>query len=808
MFFAGFSLATTAIAEDYYHADLLRIGGEMQQIDERIAILANNDFLPGSYEVNLYINRKLAMVRSFDFILQEEKIVPCLNVEEFSDLGIDLSGVETFESEGRSCVDITKSEYVDFSVNWEDRSLSLSIPQIYVDEQRLLKAQEKLWDNGINHFSMNYAFSSYAAQGSATNQYLNIRPSVNVGAWRLQNYSVWMRGEQGSRWNSISTTASRSLVSLHSELSLGENYSSPMLFDAVKLRGVTLKSSDQMRPNNDRSYVPAITGIANSDAQLTVEQSGNVIYQANVPAGPYSITDYYPASMGGDLTVHLREADGSVKTTVHPYTALPIMEKKGRFKYSFSSGSMQEDVGQEGSQYVNQLEMVYGLTQHQTVYGGLQVSQNYKALALGVGSNFGSWGALATDLTHARHRQWDGRTESGKALRLNYAKGFATQTSLSAMYSRSLDRGFVQLRDAMVPRDSLGREKALLNVALSQPLPGSMGSISMNMSRYEYHTGQHMTSYNMGYSGSRNGISYSVYLNKYRNNERLGNAWGRSHAGSEISVTVSIPLSRLSSSTWVNFAASRNQNNDVDTSARLSGTALDNQLDWGVYQGYGNHDTDAYGGLNAAYNSSVGNFNAGYSYAGSQRRNYSYGMTGAVTVTPYGAVLSRSLHESNALVVAPGAANVRVRNQIGVETNSRGLAVVPGLSSFRSNTITLETDSIPDDVDIEGNIVSNLYPTKGALILSRFETRIGYKALFVVGNQEVPTGAKASITGTDVVSVASGFNQIYMVAPAKQGRIELSWMQDGEAQGCTIDFDLQQANLAGGLHVVNTECRP
>lgn len=802
-----------AMAQDYYHTDLLRIGGELHQTEESIAILAENEFPPGVYDVKLNVNQKLVMAREIDFVMHDGKVMPCINQEMLYKLGLDLNftEMEKFDWEGEACIDTREMEYVDFSIDWENRTLNLKVPQIHVDQNRLRKAQETLWDNGVNHFTMNYAFSSYnyTTQETSSSQYVNIRPRANIGAWRFQNYSVWTRGGNQSKWNHISTSASRSIAALRSELSLGDTYSSSSMFDSLKLRGFGMKTSDQMLYSSDRTYVPAINGIANSDSQLTVVQNGNIIYQANLPAGPYSIVDYYPASMGGDLMVSLRETDGTVKTTIVPYAALPIMEKKGHFKYSFSSGSLQEDTGAITSQYVNQLEMVYGLTETNTVYGGIQSSQDYRAVVLGVGSNLGSWGALASDVTRSSHRLQNGQTESGNAMNLNYAKGFETSTMLSMTYSRSLDKSFSSFRTALMAAPDADREKALLNLSLSQTLPGALGALSMNVSRYEFHSGQNSSTYSMGYSGAHKGISFGVYLNKYRN---ISPYYGVNSAsgGTSVSVTASIPLSMLTgskrSNTSVSYAASRSENKDMDQSVRLSGTAMDHRVSWGAYQGYGNHDVGAYGGVSASYRSGVGDFNAGYAYSGGGNRNFSYGGAGAVTVTPYGSVLSRSLHESNALVVAPHAKDMNVRNQASIVTNSQGLAVVPGMASFRSNTISLATDSIPENVEIDNNIITNLYPTKGALVLAKFNTRLGYKALLTIKDQEIPIGAKAYVVGTDTETVVGGFNQIYVVAPEKKGEMSISWQEEKQEKFCTIDFDLQESNKVGGLYVVEAEC--
>ncbi len=811
IFFMFLFTENHVLAGDYYHPGLLRIGNESAEIDESISILADNDFLPGTYEVNLYVNKQLVDEREIQFILREDssgkkKITPCIGLTELESMGIRLDPSETFDNGGISCLNFSSLEYISFIFASNDRSLHLSIPQTHVDKNLIFKAQEKLWNDGIDHFSMNYAFSSYQTRNNGSNQYLNLRPSVNLGAWRYRNYSVWTRDKKRSRWNTISNTVSRSLTSIRSEISLGDSYSSSTIFDSFKLRGISLRSSDQMLPINERGYVPSINGVASSDAQITVRQNGNTIYQANVPAGPYSISDYYPASFGGDLDVTLREADGTLKNFIVPFSALPIMEKQGKFKYSLSSGRHIEEVLHASRQYMNQLEMIYGLTQHNTIYGGLQASPDYKALALGMGSNLGNWGAVSGDLTQSHHKQPNGQKESGKAVRLNYGKGFSTNTTLSLVYSRALDPGFVKFRSSLLPPDPLGREKSQFSISVNQALPDSLGGLSLRASNYRYRSGNSVYSYSAGYNGSHKGITYGVYFNKFRNSDQ-GFVPGK-RSSSEISVTLSIPLSFLSGgTTWVNYNMSRNDEGDSNLSARLNGSVLDNRLDWGVYQGWGNHGAGAYGGANAAYNSSVGSFNAGYSYAKNGQQNYSYGMSGAVTVTEYGSVLSRPLHESNALVIAPDAGKVRVQNYSSVETNASGLAIVPGLSSFRANTLALDTSSFPDDVDIMGNINTDLFPTKGALIVSRFDTRVGYKLIVTVANRDVPTGAEVRLKGSDKLSAVSGFNQFYLVAPARQGQVELRWQQKDQAHRCVLDFDLQQASPASGLYLIQSDCR-
>ncbi|WP_233638687.1 fimbria/pilus outer membrane usher protein, partial [Citrobacter cronae] len=74
-------------------------------------------------------------------------------------------------------------------------------------------------------------------------------------------------------------------------LRAGDMYTSSDIFDSVRFRGVRLYRDMQMLPNSKQSFTPVVQGIAQSNALVTVEQNGFVVYQKEVPPGPFSIAD-------------------------------------------------------------------------------------------------------------------------------------------------------------------------------------------------------------------------------------------------------------------------------------------------------------------------------------------------------------------------------------------------------------------------------------------------------------------------------------------------------------------------------------
>ena len=161
-------------------------------------------------------------------------------------------------------------------------------------------------------------------------------------------------------------------------------------------------------------------GIAQSNALVTIEQNGFVVYQKEVPPGPFAITDLQLAGGGADLDVSVKEADGSVTTYLVPYAAVPNMLQPGVSKYDFAAGaSKQSDFVQAGYQY--------GFNNLLTLYGGTMVANNYYAFTLGTGWNT-RIGAISVDATKSHSKQDNGDVFDGQSYQIAYNK-FVSQTS-------------------------------------------------------------------------------------------------------------------------------------------------------------------------------------------------------------------------------------------------------------------------------------------------------------------------------------------------------------------------------------------
>lgn len=81
-------------------------------------------------------------------------------------------------------------------------------------------------------------------------------------------------------------------------------------------------------------------------------------------------------------------------------------------------------------------------------------------------------------------------------------------------------------------------------------------------------------------------------------------------------------------------------------------------------------------------------------------------------------------------MVAKDAVGVKLENQSNIKTDYQGIAIIPNIISYRTNQITLATETLPDGVDIESNI-QTVAPTRGAIAIAHFAAQVGYRVIFL-----------------------------------------------------------------------------
>lgn len=609
-------------------------------------------------------------------------------------------------------------------------------------------------------------------------------------------------------WQSINTTLGRDVKALRSQLQIGQTYTNGELFDSVQMTGVKLETDTSMQPSGLQGFAPVVRGIANSDAKVTIKQNGYTIYQTNVSPGPFEIRDLTQVTAGADLEVTVTEADGTERSFIQASSSVPIMQREGALKYSLAAGKYRDvDNGEEPE--FSQATAIYGLPFGITAYGGLQGASMYRAGLFGIGADLRDFGSLSMDLTAARTAFDDERADAnGQSWRAQYAKDFPlTNTTVTLASYRYSTSGFYTFQEALDQRnnnydddsiysyrDSYNR-RSRLQLNLSQSLQ-SWGSVYANAYQQDYWGMEgHERSVSLGYSSSWQGVNWSLNYSLTKTPSTTNDQ--------QFSISMNVPLSRWLANAWGIYTLTSSKNGNSAHQVGVSGTLLeDNNLNYNLQQTYTDNDVGYGAYLSSRYRTSVGEFSANYSYQ-KDSKQWGYGAQGSVVAHSQGITLGQSIQDAFAIVHITDGDNVKIQNSRGVYTDYWGNAIVPTLTNYRRNTITVNTQG-RDDIDIQDASL-DVVPTKGAVLKADFTARSGKRALLTLkhGQSVVPFGALLSMDGT--TSIVGDDGEVYVTGLKGTQRIEVQWGNTAQTK-CTGSVSVPE-NMGTGILSATVNCQ-
>ncbi|MGR7498085.1 fimbria/pilus outer membrane usher protein [Klebsiella aerogenes] len=827
------NLTHFAIASNQHlHFNPAFLSGDIDNTADLSWISNNNTIPPGNYNINVYINKSYAFSENVIFKTKKSSkdsiVSPCFTSKQLHSLNLDLNEKHKLEMKGKCFFLSYYFPDTGFDFNQDTLTLNLNVPQKYMINLPRGYVNPSSWDYGIDSAWLNYVIngSNNEYKGDYTTRdqqlYINLNSAVNIGKWRFRDFSTWTRDD--NRVKHVQSWIQRDLQSIRSQIYLGETYTSSQLFDSLGVKGFLLRTDDNMLPASLIGYAPVVRGIARSHATVTIRQNGNIIYQTSVSPGEFALNDLYPTSSGGDLLVTIKESNGSIRTFTVPFASVPNLVREGQIKYAISAGKYHGNDYQT-SPYFNQLEMFYGFRFGISIYGGWQISDDYKSGIMGVGQNLGSLGAYSFDITHARSTLQDERTYIGDSVRLRYSKSLNDVGTQFNFYSlRYSTKGFYTLSDTTYKTLSGGIQtntiddkgvssssyntifdlrkprKSKNQILLSQSLY-KLGAISFSWDKQTYwNTSNTTESSQIAWNSTYNNVFFSL---SYQHTSSLFD----DTKNNIISFSCSVPFGDKKYSTRSRFSiVSSNSSGTID-SAGVSGytPGIDN-LYYSVNQRYSakqNYGSD----ISLQYEGSRGNYNLGYSHS-KKSESISYGTSGGIVLHGDGITLSQPLGNTNILIKAQGAKDVSVLYHKGVKTDSKGYAVVPFATPYRVNQVSLDITSADDSVEIIDAIV-NKTPTEGALVRANFAVNSGYKAMFIIKNNQIaiPFGALVTIPNSTSSGIVGDGGSVYLSGLQEKGDLLIRWGKS-QKQSCKASFklDIKNHNKRTGLFYQEVIC--
>lgn len=796
MISGGSLISDCALADDFYFdPSLLETSKSGQQMVDLSAFSQENAQLPGEYIVDIYINKNKFSQRKITFVSGENyRLIPQFTVGQLREFGLKVDEIPTLAGLDDTAIVTNLAQIVANSSSELDLNhsrLNMSVPQIMLYREARGYVDPSRWDDGVPVLFTNYSFtgsdSRYDAGDHSKRQYLNLQNGANLGPWRLRNYSTWAHNSETSQWDSINTWAQRDIKSLKSQLVIGESATDGRVFSSYQFSGARLYSDDNMLPNSQRGFAPTIRGIANSSAIVTVRQNGYTIYQSNVPAGAFEINDLSPSSFSGNLDVTIEEADGTMRHFVQPFSALPMMQRPGRIKYSVTAGRFRA-ANTEGIKEPEFIEStaIYGLNNTVTLYGGIIGSEDYQAMTLGIGGTLGGLGALSIDIGRADTRFDNGDSDSGYSWRSQYIKDIPeTGTNLSLGYYRYTSSGYFTFSDANQPDiDASDRQNSEIVFSLYQNLFSGMSFYTSGSQQRYWNKGEKGKNLSIGINGNLWGISYNVsgQFTDYADHD----------SDRSLFISLSVPLDRWLSNANANWRITNQKDHATQHEVGINGTLLDDsRLSYTLKQRQSENNDNNGSSVYGSYRSAYGTFNAGYDYSANTRQ-ISYGASGSVVAHPHGVTLSQPLGNAFALIDANGAAGIRIKNYPGIATDYFGYAVLPYLTSYQENRIYLDTTLMPDNVDVT-ETMKLVVPNQGAAVIAQFNAKTGQRVLLALtdtNGKPLPFGAVASNENQQQQSIVDEGGVLYLTGVNEQPQTwSIRWGNEPN-QKCQFTFSL------------------
>ena len=776
----------------------------------------SNRVLPGVRSVVLQLNGQTLGMREIEFVegSAHEDAQPCLSVSALRELGVKVQAFPGLEQLQDADCARTLGHIPAARVTYDqDKNvMNLSIPQAALDRKARGVVPAHLWDPGTtalwSSYRLSYNRSSFSSmQGRHTNDtyYASFRNGLNLGAWRLRGNGTYYDNGYDTGWDWTDLYMERDIAAWRGRLRMGDSTTPGNVFTSVRFRGAQIQSDDGMLPDSQRGYAPVVRGVAAGNAKVTVRQQGHAIYTTFVPAGPFEIDDLYSTPGGGDLEVEIEELGGRTTRYFQPFSALPAMLREGIWNYSAMVGEHRHNYD-TNRPLMGQVTLAYGLPYGLTGYGGWTSAQGgYHAGALGVAANLRALGALSVDVTSSRSRSLAGNTLTGSAARVQYSKFFpGTGTDFTLASYRYHSGGYRSLDDAIRERagkrehHGFDREHEY-QLSVSQRLD-RYGSISLSYYGIAYRNPSGNATYaQLGYSSSIGRVGYSL-------NYAISRSPWQSRE-STVMLSLNIPLGGSHSAS---YTMNRTRSDGISHGVSLNGAMLDDySLTYALQAGSGRGDNGhsgatGYGAI--GYASSVGTANLSHAYSRDTSNTYA-DFSGAILLDGKGVLLGQSLGETAIIVEAPGAAGVGVDARPGVRTNAEGRALIPYANPYRENRISLASDYQNDDAYLK-QTVQTVVPTRGAIVVAKFDTEIGRTVLIVLrdaAGMELPFGAIVYADDGEQRGIVGPVGRVWLTGLEGTRRFSVRWGASG-AEQCSFEIDASTLGDAAGRTGKEVRC--
>ncbi|MEQ5205861.1 fimbria/pilus outer membrane usher protein [Proteus sp. fly-1067] len=740
--------------------------------DDTIKLLLEDKKPEGFYHSIIYVNNRKKMVRLLYFKNIDNKLIPCISINDLTSLGIDTDFYK-IKKENQEMIPLIDYS-IDFKYQFSNQKLNLIIPQKALIRKTDYVINEQDWDNGITALFTQYSYWVKYHQKKTFEQKLKLHSGINMGAWRIrsQNEFNWTKDNYQSKLSSIYTY--RQINSFSSLFYTGKFSPTTRILSNDKIIGFQLISNNLISNRNLYANSPIIEGTADTQAQVIIKQGDKIIYETTVPPGPFLLNSL-PSIGSEKLILEIKETDGRVKVSTHYFTSLPNQLNKGSYQYNIISGTLPNHPNNKSALFILS-EFSYGLSQKITSYSAIKKQDNQQKYLSGLSLDLGFLGGLATDISY----------EKNNNDKIKYQFRYQKNIPITQTYFTS-GMSFYQYLDNSLSKNRIKKNYSL---SLSQNI-NELGFISLYYYDKKYHNSSKEFEIGASFSSSFNRVNYHLKYD-FKKEKHFPDHY--------FSFNFHIPIGDSEHYQWINNQTNYQINNKRYTnSTNIGGTLLNNNLGYSINYQHTHHPKRKYNQFSA--NTRYQNNYQSYSFSGNKSENnynLNFLVNGALVLHSEGITLTPRLGKTFALVNTQGITGIKTSFSPNLETDNFGNLILNNITPYRINKIKLNVATLPQSVETE-YYSKSIIPTLGAISKVTFPMKTGYRIIFK-SKKPLPFASKVTVLDKKDNIISQGFvtekNIIFLSGIPDNGLIKVKWGKDKQCQfNYNLSFDEKKKNL-------------
>ena len=570
------------------------------------------------------------------------------------------------------------------------------------------------------------------------------------------------------QWRRLETTFTKDLPEFNHTFRIGDSSTrAGMLGRNIYFGGIQYGSNFALTPGYVSQSLPALTGL--SAAPSTVELYVNDVLRqvSDIPTGPFAIENLPTITGSGDVRLVVRDQLGRETVIERSFFTHSQLLATGLDDWSVEAGKVRRNLGTASANYGSGFVSGYwrrGINERVTMEGRTAVTARSELLELG--------GVTALPLQLLGRAAFAGSHDN--------VLGNGTQSLLGIEHQGLRFGASVELQGASIDYRELGEDPGVLPT--KRQLAGNIsyategqGSFGLGFARIQRYDAPALTTISANYS-MRVGRNCDL-------NFTAGRVQGGTRSNAiGLNLTFFLDQNRIST-TSIN--ASDNQTDTYVTYAQNPDEK--NKLGWRVLAGRLQNQRHEESGL--YYLGPYGNFSGDVSSTPDQTA-LRLGANGALIYADDHLFAARRSTNSFAVAEIKDYPNIGVGlgGTMLAKTDAAGIALIPNLSAYQSNSIRLNADDLPLNAELD-SIERDVVPAWRSGVKVVFPVRSGRGALLKIQLEDgvpAPAGATVQIEGDNEVFYVARRGEVYVTGLKPANHLSLIWKD----QRCHFDIAL------------------